>query len=206
MLPIQRCWAEWVSCPVPAWFMDLQSGKRSKVRSSLNFSHLQRSEPGLYRKFECQAPVIFIWLKLGLLKLWIFSCQGFTLRHGFGMKKVISLCVQVILWFASVIINAPPGWFSAANWIISQMFHILFHSFCVFVEVSDSAWWQMPSLCLGLSTCVCNNVVVLIVNHLRLSPGSSQHNHNEVRLVSWEKWAHVSKTLETICPRLDKMR
>lgn len=71
------------------------------------------------------------------------------------MKKVISLCVQVILWFASVIINAPPGWFSAANWIISQMFHILFHSFCVFVEVSDSAWWQMPSLCLGPPACVC---------------------------------------------------
>lgn len=72
--------------PQPAWFMDLQSGKRSKVRSSLNFSHLQRFEPGLYRKFECQAPVTLIWLKVGLLKLWIVSCQGFTL-HGFEYEE-----------------------------------------------------------------------------------------------------------------------
>lgn len=73
--------------PQPALFIELQSGKRSKVRSSLNFSHLKRFEPGLYRKFECQAPVTLIWLKLGLLKLWIFSCQGFTLRHGFAYEE-----------------------------------------------------------------------------------------------------------------------
>lgn len=73
--------------PQPAWLMDLQSGKRSKVRSSLNFCHFQRSEPGLYRKFECQVPVTLIWLKLGLLKLWIFSCQRFTLRHGFAYEE-----------------------------------------------------------------------------------------------------------------------
>lgn len=79
--------------PQPAWLMDLHSGKRSNVRSSLNFSHLQRFEPGLYKKFECQAPVTLIWLKLGLLKLWIFSCQGFTLRHGFSYgESNLPLC------------------------------------------------------------------------------------------------------------------
>lgn len=79
------------------------------------------------------------------------------------MKEVISLCVQVLLWSASVIINAPPGWFSAANWIISQTFHILFHSVCVFAAVSDVVTNAQLVPC----------VVLLILNHRRVFPGAA---------------------------------
>lgn len=72
-------------------------------------------------------------------------------------KKVICLCVQVVLWSASVIINPLPDWFSVADWITSQMFHILFPSFlCLLRSLTprgDACWvFSSDHACVSVTT------------------------------------------------------
>lgn len=126
------------------------------------------------------------------------------------IKKVISLCVQVILWSASVIINPLPDWFSAANWIISQMFHILFPPFVCLLPSLTVQGDKCPVCC---SDCVhacmraclhayvraCDNVVEFIPNHCCGSVISV--------LTAQPHWGLFAllKRKELMCPKLLKL-